>query len=108
VDAKGATVEIADGVEGYIKVSDISKEQRIEDARQALNEGDEVEAQIVQIDKKSRSIALSIRAKEAAEQSRIMKQLSHEQQAAASGTTNLGALLRAKLDEHASGDTSED
>jgi len=51
VDAKGATVEIADGVEGYIKVSDISKEQRIEDARQALNEGDEVEAQIVQIDK---------------------------------------------------------
>jgi len=107
VDAKGATIELADGVEGYIKVSDISRE-RIEDARQALQEGDEVEAQIVQIDKKSRSIALSIRAKEAAEQSRIMKQLSHEQQAAASGTTNLGALLRAKLDEHASGDTSED
>jgi len=107
VDAKGATIELADGVEGYIKVSDISRE-RIEDARQALQEGDEVEAQIVQIDKKSRSITLSIRAKETAEQSRIMKQLSHEQQAAASGTTNLGALLRAKLDEHASGDTNED
>jgi small subunit ribosomal protein S1 len=55
----------------------------------------------VQIDKKNRSIALSIRARETAAQSRIMKQLSHEQQAAAAGATILGALLRAKLDEHA-------
>lgn len=106
VDPKGAVVELADGVEGYLKVSDIAKE-RLEDARQALKEGDEIEAQIVQIDKKNRSIALSIRARETAAQSRMMKQLSHEQQAAAAGATNLGALLRAKLDEHAN-DSHED
>lgn len=106
VDPKGAVVEIADGVEGYLKVSDIAKE-RLEDARQALKEGDEIEAQIVQIDKKNRSIALSIRARETAAQSRMTKQLSHEQQAAAAGATNLGALLRAKLDERAN-DSHED
>ena len=106
VDPKGAVVEIADGVEGYIKVGDIAKE-RLEDARQALKEGDEIEAQIVQIDKKNRSIALSIRARETAAQSRMTKQLSHEQQAAAAGATNLGALLRAKLDERAN-DSHED
>lgn len=106
VDPKGAVVEIADGVEGYLKVSDIAKE-RLEDARQALKEGDEIEAQIVQIDKKNRSIALSIRTRETAAQSRMAKQLSHEQQAAAAGATNLGALLRAKLDERAN-DSHED
>ncbi|WP_294912072.1 30S ribosomal protein S1 [uncultured Gilliamella sp.] len=67
VDAKGATVEIADGIEGYLKAQDIARE-RIEDATTALNVGDEVEAKIVNIDRKTRAISLSVRAKDEADE----------------------------------------
>ena len=67
VDAKGATIEIADGIEGYLKAQDIARE-RIEDATTALNVGDEVEAKIVNIDRKTRAISLSIRAKDEADE----------------------------------------
>jgi small subunit ribosomal protein S1 len=67
VDAKGATIEIADGIEGYLKVQDIARE-RIEDATTALKVGDEVEAKIMNVDRKTRAISLSIRAKDEAEE----------------------------------------
>ena len=67
VDAKGATIEIAEGIEGYLKAQDISRE-RIEDATTALKAGDEVEAKIVNIDRKTRAISLSIRAKDEADE----------------------------------------
>ena len=67
VDTKGATVEIADGIEGYLKAQDIARE-RIEDATTALNVGDEVEAKIVNIDRKTRAISLSVRAKDEADE----------------------------------------
>ena len=67
VDAKGATIEIADGIEGYLKAQDIARE-RIEDATTALKVGDEVEAKIVNIDRKSRAISLSVRAKDEADE----------------------------------------
>ncbi|WP_294833477.1 30S ribosomal protein S1 [uncultured Gilliamella sp.] len=67
VDAKGATVEIADGIEGYLKAQDIARE-RIEDATTALKVGDEVEAKIVNIDRKTRAISLSVRAKDEADE----------------------------------------
>ncbi|OCG06169.1 30S ribosomal protein S1 [Gilliamella apis] len=67
VDAKGATVEIADGIEGYLKAQDIARE-RVEDATTALNVGDEVEAKIVNIDRKTRAISLSVRAKDEADE----------------------------------------
>ena len=67
VDAKGATIEIAEGIEGYLKAQDIARE-RIEDATTALNVGDEVEAKIVNIDRKTRAISLSVRAKDEADE----------------------------------------
>lgn len=67
VDAKGATIEIAEGVDGYLKAQDIARE-RIEDATTVLKVGDEVEAKIVNIDRKTRAIALSVKAKDEADE----------------------------------------
>ena len=94
VDAKGAVIQLADEVEGYLRASEISTD-RVEDARNALKEGDSVSAMIINIDRKSRSINLSIKAKDSAEQQDAMNKLQGD---AGSGTTNLGALLKAKMD----------
>ncbi|MDC9593832.1 30S ribosomal protein S1 [Xenorhabdus sp. IM139775] len=67
VDAKGATVELADGVEGYMRASEASRD-RVEDATQVLNVGDEVEAKYVGVDRKNRVINLSVRAKDEADE----------------------------------------
>ncbi|CDH22738.1 30S ribosomal protein S1 [Xenorhabdus bovienii] len=67
VDAKGATVELADGVEGYLRASEASRE-RTEDATQVLNVGDEVEAKYVGVDRKNRIVNLSVRAKDEADE----------------------------------------
>ena len=96
VDAKGAVVELAGEVEGYLRASEISRD-RVEDARTLLKEGDEVEAMIVNIDRKNRSMNLSIKAKDSVETAESLQRMQAES-GAASGTTNLGALLRAKLD----------
>jgi small subunit ribosomal protein S1 len=95
VDAKGAVIALSEEVEGYLRASEASRD-RLEDLRQVLKEGDSVEAMIINVDRKSRSINLSVKAKEQAEQSEAMHKLQSES-AAASGTTNLGALLKAKL-----------
>jgi len=97
VDAKGAIVVINPEVEGYLRASEYSRD-RIEDLRNHLKEGDTVQAMITNIDRKNRSINLSVKAKDVAEESDAMKQLRSEQAASAAGSTNLGALLRAKLD----------
>jgi small subunit ribosomal protein S1 len=96
VDAKGAVVTLSDDVEGYLRASDISRE-RVEDARTHLKEGDTVEAMIVNVDRKTRSINLSIKAKDSAEAADVLQKMAAESNAS-SGTTNLGALLKAKLD----------
>ncbi|WP_340622066.1 30S ribosomal protein S1 [Xenorhabdus siamensis] len=67
VDAKGATVELANGVEGYLRASEASRD-RVEDATQALNVGDEIEAKYVGVDRKNRVINLSVRAKDEADE----------------------------------------
>ena len=97
VDAKGAVIDLGDDVEGYLRVSEISAD-RIEDATTRLNAGDEVEALITNIDRKNRSIQLSIRAKDAAEARDALDRLNADA-TAATGTTNLGALLKAKLEQ---------
>jgi small subunit ribosomal protein S1 len=97
VDAKGAVIALSDDVEGYLRASDISRE-RVEDARTHLKEGDEVEAMIVNVDRKTRSINLSIKAKDSADAADVLQKMAAETGGAASGTTNLGALLKAKLD----------
>ncbi|WP_334135584.1 30S ribosomal protein S1 [Tepidimonas sp.] len=95
VDAKGAEIDLGNDLTGYLRASEISRD-RVEDARNVLKEGDEVTAVIINIDRKNRSIQLSIKAKDAADQQEAMASLS--QAAGNAGTTNLGALLRAKLD----------
>jgi len=100
VDAKGAEINLGDDIVGYVRASEISRD-RVEDARNVLKEGDEITAVVVNLDRKTRSIQLSIKAKDAADQSEAMATLS---QASArdenAGTTSLGALLRAKLDNN--------
>ncbi len=96
VDAKGAVIALSDDVEGYLRASDISRD-RVEDARTHLKEGDTVEAMIVNVDRKTRGINLSIKAKDNADTADAMQKMAAES-ASASGTTNLGALLKAKLE----------
>jgi small subunit ribosomal protein S1 len=98
LDAKGAVVALDGGVEGYLRASEFTRE-RIEDLRTQLKEGDKLQAMIINIDRKNRSINLSVKAKDAAEETESMKQLRTENAASAAGSTNLGALLRAKLDK---------
>jgi small subunit ribosomal protein S1 len=96
VDARGATVDLGDGVEGYIRASDIAKE-RVEDATQHLKTGDSIEAKIVGTDRKSRVLQLSIRAKDEAEVQETLAEYNKSAAEASSGTTKLGALLREQL-----------
>ena len=95
VDAKGVVVDLGDDIEGYLRASEISND-RVEDARNAYNEGDDVTAMVLNIDRKARSIALSIKAKDQADADEAMKKISDEG-AGSAGTTSLGALLKAKL-----------
>jgi len=92
VDAKGATIDLGDGVEGYLRANDIAKE-RIDDATQHLKVGDKVEAKYTGMDRKGRMLQLSIRAKDEAELASALE----EYQSAAGGTTKLGALLKEQL-----------
>ena len=100
VDAKGAVITLDSDVEGYLRASEISRE-RVEDATKVMAEGDSVEAMIVNVDRKARSINLSIKAKDSAEAADAMQKMAAEN-TASSGTTSLGALLRAKLDDQQS------
>ncbi|MFN3737979.1 30S ribosomal protein S1 [Hydrogenophaga sp.] len=95
VDAKGAEIDLGEDVIGYLRASEIARD-RVEDARNVLKEGDEVTAVVVNVDRKTRNIQLSIKAKDAADQQEAMASLN--QNTGNAGTTSLGALLRAKLD----------
>ncbi|HEX3099087.1 MAG TPA: 30S ribosomal protein S1 [Usitatibacter sp.] len=96
IEPKGAVIEIEKDVEAYLRASEIARD-RVEDVRAHLKEGDTVEAVIINIDRKSRSIQLSIKQKDAAEETEALKRHAAESSSASAGTTNLGALLKAKL-----------
>ncbi|HRF82944.1 MAG: 30S ribosomal protein S1 [Xanthomonadales bacterium] len=96
VDAKGATIDLGDGVEGYVSARDISYD-RVDDATQHLKVGDKVEAKFVGMDRKGRSLQLSIKAKDEAETAEALAEYNKAAAEAATGTTSLGALLRAQL-----------
>jgi small subunit ribosomal protein S1 len=96
VDAKGATIDLGDEIEAYLRASEISRD-KVEDARNVLKEGDSVNAIILNVDRKTRSIQLSIKAKDNADTAEAMQKM--QETGAASGTTNLGALLKAKMNE---------
>jgi small subunit ribosomal protein S1 len=97
VEPKGAVIALSEEVEGYLRASEISRD-RVEDAGTHLKVGDSVEALVINIDRKARSIQLSIKAKDNVETQEAMKQMVSTDSSAASGTTSLGALLKAKFD----------
>ncbi|MEI7969683.1 MAG: 30S ribosomal protein S1 [Betaproteobacteria bacterium] len=96
IDPKGAVVTLDGEVEGYLRASEVARD-RVEDIRTHLKEGDRVNAMIINIDRKNRTINLSIKAKDAAEETEAIQRVASESPNNA-GTTNLGALLKAKLD----------
>lgn len=98
LDAKGAVITLDSDVEGYLPASELTRD-RVEDIRTHLKEGDEVEALIINIDRKGRSLKLSVKAKDFADEAGAMKNLQTADSSA--GTTNLGALLKAKLSNNA-------
>jgi len=95
LDAKGAVITLEGDVEAYLKASEVSAD-RVEDIRNHLKEGDTVTAVIINVDRKNRGINLSIKALNKTEETAAMQKLSAESSANA-GTTNLGALLKAKM-----------
>ena len=96
IDAKGAVIALEGDVEGYLRASEVARD-RVEDIRTHLKEGDAVTAMIINIDRKNRTINLSIKAKDMAEESNVMQKMAADKPANA-GTTSLGALLKAKMD----------
>jgi small subunit ribosomal protein S1 len=96
VDPRGAVIELAEGVEGYLRANDI-KEERVEDATRELKVGDEIEAKFISLDRKNRTLSLSIRAKDDAEIAEALKE--YKQGSASGGTTSLGDLLKEQLEQ---------
>ncbi|KPK40864.1 MAG: 30S ribosomal protein S1 [Gammaproteobacteria bacterium SG8_47] len=93
VDAKGAVVTLEENVEGYLRASELSRD-RVEDARTVLKVGDEVEAKFMGVDRKNRTISLSVKAKDSAEEEEAMQDYSR----AAPATTTLGDLLKEQME----------
>ena len=98
IDAKGAVIALeGEGdVEGYLRASEVARD-RVEDIRTHLKEGDAVTAMVINIDRKNRTINLSIKARDMADESAAMQKMAGDKPANA-GTTSLGALLKAKMD----------
>ncbi len=97
VDPKGAIVTLDDGVECALRISDISRD-KIDDARNVLKEGDSVDAIVVNVNRKTGEINISIKARDSADAADAMQKMAAEGNIN-SGTTNLGALLKAKLEK---------
>ncbi len=94
VDAKAAIIDLGDGIEGTLRASELSRD-RVEDARSILKVGEEVEAKFIGVDRKSRTINLSIKAKDADDEAKAMKDYSKSAPAPA---TTLGDLLKEQMD----------
>ncbi|HQU15382.1 MAG: 30S ribosomal protein S1 [Chromatiales bacterium 21-64-14] len=96
VDAKAAVVELGDGVEGYLRASELARD-RVEDARTVLTVGDEVEAKFIGVDRKNRTINLSIKAKDHEDEAETVQEYNRSSN---SGTTSLGDLLKEQLEKN--------
>ncbi|WP_372748921.1 30S ribosomal protein S1 [Litorivivens sp.] len=97
VDAKAAVVVLAEEIEGILKASEISRD-RVEDARNALKEGDDIEVKIINIDRKNRIINLSVKAKDIADEKEAVKSLREQGTESASPGT-IGDLIKAQMDK---------
>lgn len=98
VDAKGATITLADEVEGYLRASEIQRD-KVEDATKHLSVGDTVEAKIISVDRKSRGISLSIKAKDEAEERQAIKELGSTQAAPEAQPKTIGDLIKEQMQE---------
>ncbi|MCG8378481.1 MAG: 30S ribosomal protein S1 [Proteobacteria bacterium] len=96
IDQKFVTVALDDGVEGTLKASEISLEKDIDDARTAVKEGEELEVKITAIDRKKRTINLSVKAKESDDEQAAVKEYAPE----TGGSTKLGDILKEHLDNN--------
>ena len=100
VDAKGATIELADEVEAYLRASEIQRD-RVEDATKHLSVGDDVEAKIISVDRKTRNINLSIKAKDEAEERQAIKDLGSTSTTATPGSDaqpkTIGDLIKEQM-----------
>ena len=103
VDPKGAVIDLGDGVEGYLRASELARDQ-VEDARTILNEGEEVEAKFIGVDRKKRVISLSVKEKELAEDEAAMQDYDRSQPTV--GTT-LGDLMQTQIQEDDSTEEAE-
>ncbi|MAM88243.1 30S ribosomal protein S1 [Allohahella sp. A8] len=97
VDAKGATVALTDEVEAILKASEISRD-KVEDARNVLNEGDSIEAKIISVDRKNRVINLSVKSKDVDEEKQAIRDV-RDRQSEAQGPTTIGDLIQQQLDQ---------
>ena len=104
VEPKLVTVQLADGVEGQLKASEISNEKKVEDARHELKEGEEIEVKITAIDRKKRTISVSVRAKESDEESAAVREYAPD----SSSGAKLGDILKEHLDTSPEEDTQEE
>ena len=95
LDARGATIDLGEGLEGYLRASEIARD-RVEDARSVLKEGQEVEARIVGVDRKTRQISLSIKAKDMQEEQQAMD----DYRSTSTGGATLGDLLKDQLEQN--------
>ncbi len=95
VDAKGGMIKLSDEVEGYLKVADLSRE-RIEDARSVLTVGEKIEVKIIVVDRKNRTLGLSIKAKDMDDEKEAVASLKEQDTAASPGT--IGDLIKAQME----------
>jgi len=94
VDAKAATIELAEGIDGVLKATEFARD-KIEDLRTALKEGDEVEAKFTGVDRKTRALTLSIKAKEEQEEADVLSDYSSSN--TGGGSTSLGDILKEQM-----------
>jgi len=99
VDAKGAVIQLAEGIEGYLRASELARD-RVEDARTMLKEGEEIEAKFIGVDRKNRTLNLSIKAKDDADEVAAVQDYSRNQPSV--GATTLGDLLKEQMESNKS------
>ncbi|HEY5603306.1 MAG TPA: 30S ribosomal protein S1 [Gammaproteobacteria bacterium] len=95
IDAKGAVIQLSEGIEGYLRASEITRD-RVEDARTLLKEGEVVEAKFIGVDRKNRVINLSIKAKDSQEEAEAIEDYSRQSES--QGATTLGDLIKEQMD----------
>ena len=94
VDARGATVELAEGIDGYLRASELARD-RVEDARTILKVGDSVEAKFIGVDRKKRTLSLSVKAKDYDDEAEVVKEYTSS---SSGGAATIGDLIKEQMD----------